>query len=269
MENQSPLRQRQRSSMALEALPYVEWMKVKASHKLSTEDRDFLANRVKRLQDEQRSLEAHINNARERITTVEEARHAISTDREEKERRRRAEAEALAQKQLEIAQRRKQLSAGIAAARAASARSRSERRAAILKMETDLERSASARRRDEAAMLSDRCSAIAKMKKQCVETRSVFLDERRQKLQLEHARNGTLIVQEQTANVKTAASLVVLEANLLRNIVELRREFRREGQRLATLVTPRPPASSPPSDRPQRGGPSATDGVDFNDDDHE
>lgn len=232
------------TAAAATTLSYVDWIKAKAQHKTSEEDKAFLANRVRRLREEQRSVEAHINNARERIATIEEARHSIQAYRTEKERRREEQAAALTARQQAIAARRRQLADGIASARAATIRSNSSHRDRILKLEVALERSVSARRAKEAEALARRRQAIREMEQQGVAQRAQYLEERKQHLLHEHVRNGSRVLSEHEENVKTAGQLMVMEADLIRNLVDLRREFRREGQRLATLVTPTLPSAS-------------------------
>lgn len=226
-------------------LPYVEWLKAKAQHRASAEDREFLANRVRRLRDEQRSIESHIANAKERIAAVEETRAQVASHRTAKAERQRKEEEQLAALQREVSERRRQLQRDIETARQESLRSHSARRGRILQLEDTLERAASARRSEQAAQLARRREAIRRMEKEAAVQRRLYLEERRAKLQQEHARNGTRVLRERDENVRIAGGLVVLEADLMRQVVDLRRDFRREGQKLATLVTPKPPGSSP------------------------
>jgi hypothetical protein len=223
-----------------DSLTYGDWLKAKRSYRASYDEKEFLENRVRRLRDEQRSMEATIANAREKVAMIDDARQLMSSRRSErKEREDRLAMERAAQHDR-VQSTRQESARGVQQARLRVLQDHTRARETIRTSEGAHLRSVSARRAAEQADLVRRRELIRGMQMEALEQRRKYLETRRLKLQEMNARHGTHVTTERSDNVKAAAELLVVEADILRNLVELRREARRQTSALAERVTGKP-----------------------------
>jgi hypothetical protein len=222
-------------------LQYGEWIAAKRAYRASAEEREGLENRVRRLREEQRSMEATINNAKGRISAIDDARKFSSTRKQERQRRQ----EELERERLALRERaqasRQQRAQSIASARSARVESHASVRRSMRAQETQHERSSSARRAEEAAVLVRRREAIRNMQAEALEERRRYLANRKRELQQANARHGKRVTEEKADNVRVSSELLLVEADLLRNLVELKREARKQTSTLAERITGKRP----------------------------
>ena len=222
-------------------LQYGEWIAAKRAYRASAEEREGLENRVRRLREEQRSMEATINNAKGRISAIDDARKFSSTRKQERQRRQ----EELERERAALRERaqasRQQRAQSIASARSARVESHASVRRSMRAQETQHERSSSARRAEDAAVLARRREAIRNMQAEALEERRRYLANRKRELQQANARHGKRVTEEKADNVRVSSELLLVEADLLRNLVELKREARKQTSTLAERITGKRP----------------------------
>eukprot|EP00672_Neobodo_designis_P008429 CAMPEP_0174880144 /NCGR_PEP_ID=MMETSP1114-20130205/83615_1 /TAXON_ID=312471 /ORGANISM="Neobodo designis, Strain CCAP 1951/1" /LENGTH=275 /DNA_ID=CAMNT_0016115539 /DNA_START=66 /DNA_END=890 /DNA_ORIENTATION=- len=241
-------------------LQYGEWIAAKRAYRASAEEREGLENRVRRLREEQRSMEATIANAKDRIAAIDDARRFSRNRKAERESRQRE----LERERAELRQR--------------AQTSRQERARSIaspldpfprVRASALVVRAAA----EEQQQLARRREAIRQMQTEALEERRKYLANRKRELQQANARHGKRVTEEKAENVRVSSELLLVEADLLRNLVELKREARKQTGALAQRVTgkkPPPRAADMDADSaiPEDGGASERDDEEDYDEDH-
>jgi hypothetical protein len=232
-----------------DSLSYNEWLKAKRAYRASLTERDRLENRVRRLRDEERAMQALIANAREKGAFVDEARDENSNRRASRKQRADATAHERIEQHDRVQSAKIARSQALETARASVAESRARTRNIVKRSETLREDSCSARRTDEKAQLAQRCALIRRMQQESQAQRRAFLDDRRADLQRTNARHGSHITLDRAANIKASSELMIVEAEMLRHLVELRREAKLEAANLADKLHGRQSRPLPPDEQ--------------------